>query len=105
MKKENQEGRLWVPGLRRILRYVDMVESITIVRNEKNREYEIIHTPDIYIENPQDYFQGLTIYINPNNKITLRYKDKFLAFVKNGPDENGLYSISIPMKQLGDVWK
>ena len=105
MKKENQEGRLWVPGLRRILRYVDMVESITIVRNEKNREYEIIHTPDIYTENPQDYFQGLTIYINPNNKITLRYKDKFLAFVKNGPDENGLYSISIPMKQLGDVWK
>jgi hypothetical protein len=57
---------------------------------------------------PNEFFQGLTIYINKDDikleKLKVYHEDKFLNYVLNPPDETGKISITIPLRRLDDIW-
>lgn len=101
LEQEFQSGRLWIASLADFLNYVDMVESITINKSEDGIWQ--IHSSKS-IDDPQKYYQGLTIYVDPTKNIKLIANGKELAIYNNGPDENGYYSVSVIRKPKIDIW-
>ena len=101
LEKEMKEGRLWICGLAAFLRYVEMVESTQIILEDKG----------IYVlegslngKTPVEHFQGLTLYVEANNEIELKYKKTKLNIVNNGPDDTGQYSVSVPFIEKSNIW-
>ena len=53
---------------------------------------------------PEVYFQGLTLYVDPANPPIVTYGGRQLSVIHNGPDETGRYSISIPFRKKAKIW-
>jgi len=101
LEKEVKEGRLWMEGLAWFLNYVEMVESTQIIKHD-NGVYELMG--DTNGKTAASYFQGLTIYTNPNNPIILKYKNQKINFIYNGPDSSGQYSVTVPFGKKPKIW-
>lgn len=101
LAREVGEGRLWLSGLARLLRYSDMLAGLSV---EMGDDGTIKLTSDRIIVDPADHFQGLTLYVEPSITPIVTYGLRQLSFVHNGPDESGRYSISIPIKKTVDIW-
>ncbi|KQC12582.1 MAG: hypothetical protein APR63_10645 [Desulfuromonas sp. SDB] len=102
LAKENKMGKLWISSLYKLLNYIDMINNVEINYNIKENIYRIEYMNDV--EKPEIFFQGLTVYVNPQKPLKIYYKNKELFFSINGPDETGKYSVSIPLKTFGDIW-
>ena len=102
LKQENLEGRLWVCGLAELLTYVDMLQNIRVAHDSLKNRYEIISNMEV--ENPEAFFQGLTVYHDPKKPVSLVFKEKALPVFHNDPDETGRYSVTIPISTKEDIW-
>ncbi len=101
LAREVGEGRLWLPGLARLLKYSDMLSGLGVEMGHKGA---IKLTSDRPVGEPEDYFQGLTLYVEPGMTPVVTYGERQLTIVHNGPDESGRYSISIPFKKTTNIW-
>ena len=99
---ESRAGRLWVAGLQRLLDYVLMIENTTVKRKKGAGEFEVVSA--VPVERPTDFFQGLTIYIDPAVESSVRYEGKLLPILYNGPDHTGRYSISVRRTPKENIW-
>lgn len=98
---EVREGRLWLAGLARLLRYIEMIGDLGVEMD--GRGGINLHSA-IKVADPEEYFQGLTLYVDPADTPTVTYNGRQLSVVHNGPDETGRYSISIPLRRLANIW-
>jgi len=102
LAREVSEGRLWLAGLARLLRYSDMLSRLWV---EMDADGCIHIATDSRVADPEEYFQGLTLYVNPPAIPVVRFGDKTLTVLHNGPDETGRYSITIPVRKQVDIWQ
>lgn len=101
LAQEVREGRLWLAGLARLLRYSDMISDLSVEMAGRGR---ISLSATMKVADPEWYFQGLTLYVNPANTPIVTYDGRQLSVVHNGPDETGHYSISIPFRKIANIW-
>jgi hypothetical protein len=102
LQQEYQGGRLWVCGLNRLLTYVDAIESVMVKYDDVRNCYDVLC--DKAIEQPERFFQGLTIYVDTTRPNSVCYNGSELPIVYNGPDETGQYSVTVPIQKLKDIW-
>ncbi len=102
LAREVGEGRLWLAGLGRFLQYYDMLANLGVTRDDGGA---ITLSSDRVVVDPLEYFQGLTLYVEPGTTPTVSYGERILPIVHNGPDESGSYSVSIPLIKLEDIWQ
>lgn len=100
LEQEHKLGNLWVCGLTKFLNYLEMIKAVKVQANEDN--YNILYPEKI--EEPEIFFQGLTIYTNPQKPIRIYYRDREIPIWHNGPDCTGKYSVTIPLKRLQEIW-
>jgi hypothetical protein len=100
MKRESDEGRLWVPAVHRLLTYVEMIGNVEI---RKEAEQFDIDSKGL-VGDPRRYFAGLTLYCHPRVEPRVRCRGIELPLRHNGPDESGRYSVSLPFPPLPDIW-
>lgn len=100
--REFHESRLWIAGTQRLLDYAYMVARTTVETGSDKGSYRVICKDEP--ENPERFFQGLTIYVDPAEPCSLTYKDRALAIVRNGPDRSGRYSVSVPLARMQSIW-
>jgi hypothetical protein len=107
LAREYHEGKLWIAGLKRLLNYIDVISNVQI-KFDKNLSAIFIMCNEKINKTPNEFFQGLTIYINKDDikleKLKVYHEDKSLNYVINPPDETGKISITIPLKRLDDIW-
>ena len=101
LAQEVGEGRLWLSGLSRLLRYSDMLSDLGV---EVDRKGVIMLTSERPVSDPEAHFQGLTIYVDTFMTPVVTYGTRLIPIVHNGPDESGRYSISIPIKKAPCIW-
>ncbi len=101
LAREVGEGRLWLAGLARLLKYYDMLSSLGV---EVGHQGAIRLTSEVPVDDPEEHFQGLTLYVEPAMTPVVTYGERRLLIVHNGPDESGRYSISIPTKKIPNIW-
>jgi hypothetical protein len=101
LAREVHEGRLWLPALHVLLQYCEMLLCTRLVRREDNA---IAVVTDREIPDPEEYFQGLTFYIDTRDVVSLTYCGRRLPIVYNGPDETGRYSVTVPLRKKEDIW-
>ena len=101
LSEESKKGLLWVTGCDRFLSYLLMIKQINSI-NYDNGRININYKK--YVQEPIKEFQGLTIYIDPINFKGLFYNKIPIPIVLNRPDENGLHSVSVPLKKLPSIW-
>lgn len=95
----SQDGLLWVAGLFRFLRYIEMVSSVEIDfsnETEGKASWKTTVRPE--------FFEGLTIYIDPKVPFRLTYGGLDLPLRYNGPDADGRYSVTVPLRKLETIW-
>ena len=102
LEREHKEGRLWVCGLSRLLNYVEVVESVDVQYDSVQNRYNIMY--DEAVEQPEIFFQGLTLYIDPTKLAQVCHNGHELSIVYNGPDETGRYSVSVPIQPMVNIW-
>jgi len=102
LSQEQQAGNLKVTTTLKLLNYTNMINTTKIDIDEKNGK--IIINNYKKIKNPSDFFQGLTIYVNPRINFNVFYEETKLEIEHNGPDNTGQYSISIKNKIAVDIW-
>jgi hypothetical protein len=102
LASESHAGRLWVAGLQRLLDYVLMLENTSVRREERPGEFEVVSA--VPVERPTEFFQGLTIYIDPAVESRVRYEGTFLPIHYNGPDHTGRYSVSVRRTTKENIW-
>jgi len=81
-----------------------MVETVHLQKDPQNREYVIICTDPRATENPESFFQGLTLYADSGDPVDIRYHEHPLSVRHNGPDETGRFSVTVNMQKLPDIW-
>ena len=86
LAQEVREGRLWLAGLGRMLHYVEMLRDVAI---ETDGGCAVRLSTGAKVSDPEDHFQGLTLYVNPTDKPSVSYGGRQLRVVHNGPDETG----------------
>ena len=101
LAREVHEGRLWLPALHVLLRYCEMLLFTGLVRREDNAIEVVIER---VIPDPEEYFQGLTFYIDTRDSVSLIYCGRQIPIVYNGPDETGRYSVTVPIRKKEDIW-
>jgi len=101
LAREVHEGRLWLPALHVLLRYCEMLLFTGLVRREDNAIEVVIER---VIPDPEEYFQGLTFYIDTRDSVSLIYCGRQIPIVYNGPDETGRYSVTVPLRKKEDIW-
>jgi hypothetical protein len=101
LAREVHEGRLWLPALHVLLRYCEMLLFTGLVRREDNAVEVVIER---VIPDPEEYFQGLTFYIDTRDSVSLIYCGRQIPIVYNGPDETGRYSVTVPIRKKEDIW-
>lgn len=102
LKKEADAGDLWVSGLERLLDYVTMVENTSVSKDNQSGSIEIFCK--LPVKQPHDFFQGLTVYIDPASDIRINFNHEELPFQYNGPDHTGKYSVSVKSIAKEDIW-
>lgn len=102
LSQEQQVGNLKVTTTIKLLNYTNMINTTKVDIDEENSK--IILNNYNNIKDPSDFFQGLTIYVNPRINFDVFYKDTKLNIEHNGPDNTGQYSISIENKTMADIW-
>lgn len=101
LSQEVREGRLWLSGLAQFLEYNNMLKNLKIQIGTGN---EIKLETDQKFQDPQDHFQGLTLFVDVNEIPKVFYGNSQLFTVNNGPDDSGRYSISIPLRKKPNIW-
>jgi hypothetical protein len=104
---ERQEaGRLWVPPLARLLTYVDVVESVRLRPDPSGGAIDVLLPDDATDRSlAPDALQGLTFYVDDADEpIRLRCGDRDVPLARNGPDETGRPSVSVPLERLEPIW-
>jgi hypothetical protein len=94
--EETSKGSLWVCGTGRLLRYIKMIDSISI--SEISYNNFIISSP-INVD-----LSGLTLYADTRDPVNIFYKGDCIPVIYNGPDETGRYSVTVPFKKLECIW-
>lgn len=102
LKHEQEQGRLWIAGVSRLLHYVSCVQNVSVSFDKAECRYDLACSKDI--RNPEEAFQGLTIYHESPERPHLRYGSHDIEIVHNGPDETGRYSFSVPLKKYASIW-
>lgn len=100
MKRESDEGRLWVAAQHRLLAYAEMVGAVEV--RAQGAEFELDSVG--LAGDPRRYFSGLTLYCHPKAEPRLRCRGVELPLRHNGPDESGKYSVTVPLQPLPDIW-
>ena len=101
LAREVHEGRLWLPALHVLLQYCEMLLCTRLFRREDNT-IEVV-TERVPPE-PEEYFQGLTFYIDARDNVSLIYCGRQVPIVYNGPDETGRYSVTVSLRKKEDIW-
>jgi hypothetical protein len=100
---EQDGGRLWVAGCAELLRYLDMVRSVSI-RSDAAAETVNIDYPRM-VDNPELFFSGLTIAADPRRALKLIHAGRELPFSWNGPDgADGMYSVTVTRQPWRGIW-
>jgi hypothetical protein len=99
LARERDEGRLWVAGFARLLRYAEAVNSAGLSGGQGVGVIEIVDPPG-HVLDPK----GLTIYIDPALPIKVTHRGREIAIRHNGPDETGRYSVTVASTSLPDIW-
>ncbi len=104
IKKESIEGRLWVIGCYRFLKYLVMRDSIEIIKlSDGNFQAKTIKSNAMdAIENCD--LSGLTFYSDQPGPAKLFVGNQSIVLTKNPIDETGKGSFSIPIKPLTQIW-
>jgi hypothetical protein len=102
LASEYHAGRLWVTGLQRLLDYVLMLENTTVRCCETVGKFEVVCA--VPVERPMEFFQGLTIYIDPAVDSSVMFENQSLPIQYNGPDHTGRYSISVRRTRKENIW-
>lgn len=102
LKNESEKGDLWVGGLAKVLNYIAMSQTVKIERQANQQEFHLFYPRPV--ANPQQFFQGLTLYIDPALPASIFYQDNKLNILYNGPDETGRYSVMLPLQKLEAIW-
>jgi len=99
LARERDEGRLWVAGLARLLRYADAVSRVSLSGGQGCGVIELHDGPGPPLDPG-----GLTLYIDPALPVSLVYRKRSLPFWYNGPDETGRYSVTVAWTPLEEIW-
>ncbi|MFC5354321.1 hypothetical protein [Azospirillum himalayense] len=99
LARERDEGRLWVAGLARLLRYAEAVSSVRLSGGQGIGRIEL-HDPPHAVLDPA----GLTLYIDPSLPVAVLHHGRELPIRHNGPDETGRYSVTVAQDRLPDIW-
>jgi len=102
LKRERDESRLWVAGLRRLLAYAEMVESVRLCWDEDQKCYHVSSAKPAAVQ--RGTFQGLTVYTDARETLRLVHGGQELPLRQNGPDETGQRSASVPIDPLESIW-
>lgn len=102
LKREQEEGRLWIRGLGGLLQYVSMVESVEVRYDGPAGGYQI--SCDQAVEKPEEFFQGLTLYVEPTQRVRLCFGGIELSLLHNGRDETGQESVTVPWFRVEQIW-
>jgi hypothetical protein len=102
LEREHREGRLWVCGTKRLLTYLEMIEEVQVQPSATADRHSLIYPESI--AQPEAFFQGLTLYIDPSHPVHVYYGDLELPIWHNGPDETGRYSVTIAVRKMENIW-
>lgn len=101
LEEESKEGRLWIAGLFRFLQYVEMIENVELTTGSKG---DIQISMPYPIQDPTEYFGGLTIYSSSKISPELVFGDTRIPVRENGLDESGRKSFTVPPKKMNSIW-
>jgi len=103
LQREHDAGRLWVGGCAELLRYLEMVRSVTIRRDGAADQIAVEFSGTV--AEPDMFFAGLTIAADPRRPVKVFYAGRELPTAWNGPDgEGGGYSISVTRPARPAIW-
>jgi hypothetical protein len=101
LARESGEGRLWVAGVERLLRFVRAAGTTRVTA--AGGVYSLAY--DGVVRDPEWFFAGLTLYIDDLREFrTVEFAGRKLPVVHNGPDESRRYSVTVPLPRLPDLW-
>jgi hypothetical protein len=100
IKRESDEGRLWVATQNRLLTYAEMVGEAEVRAQGGEFDVDAARLDG----DPRQHFSGLTLYCHPRAEPRLRCRGVELPLRHNGPDESGRYSVTVPFQPLPDIW-
>lgn len=98
LAKEAHEGRLWITTTSKLLEYHRMLESIEVYETGVNKFQ--VYCKDEEISS----LSGLTIYIDPKERVEVLFRNQPVPILYNGPDETQRYSVTVPMKKNPSIW-
>lgn len=104
LKGMQESGQLWVVGVFRLLRYSKMFQDLQIKCKTISGTQVFTLVNRGIIMSPLKYFQGLTIYVDPQLSVKVEYNNTVFPLDYNGPDETGRYSVTIPITPMGSIW-
>jgi len=103
IKKEKEKLNLCVLGTYRFLRYLDMLSNTEVQIDDRKKQISLSCKIKIKCD-PQDYFQGLTIYTTSKDTYSVFLEDMCLETQKNENDESGNPSVTIKPTKLNNIW-
>lgn len=102
IKRLKEEGKLWVIGLGRLLKYVDMIQTTKVVWDDKIESF--IVSSEQPILDAISFFQGLTMYVDPARSVRVIYNGMDLPLWHNGCDSDKRYSVTVVLNKLENLW-
>ena len=101
LAEEHFSGRLWVSGLARFLRYVELIERLQVKElGNGSLSLEGLDSADW----SEEHLGGLTVYVDTTRRPEIIWRQHPLQVQHNGPDETGRYSITIPQRPMERIW-
>ena len=106
LSKEYHTGKLWVVGLERMLRYINMISNVDIAIDRCDKDVNRVRIINLSKKSmPASALQGITIYIDTKKRTEIEYQGEKVPFVVNGPDDTSRYSVTVPITKLNDIWE
>jgi len=105
LARERDEGRLWVAGTARLLRYAEAIRSFRISGGQ-GIGVITLHDPEPDGSAPPPDLDpaGLTLYIDPGLPVRVVHRGGDLPIHFNGPDESGRCSVTVIHPPLPELW-
>ena len=90
LKSEMQQGKLWVARLADFLNYCEVLESL-LCKSDTQGTIHLSSTENWSVKQ----LAGVTLYVDVRGPISVIYGGQPLAYVANGPDGTGRYSVTL----------
>lgn len=104
LQAEHEEERLWIAGTGRFLQYLEMLESVRILKSRDTGGGALrvqVITPGA--AGPRAV-AGLTIHVDGCDEVTLQVDGEPVEVTCHPPDETGRPSVSVPWEPLPWIW-